>query len=272
MQINTGGWISSFGIWHEYIDEIQNAAQEYDLEISMIHIHIGSENTPESWVKSANIGLDFVRQFPSVTTLDLWGGFKMGIMPYEKTADLDKIWWAVKEKFEQFYEETGRKIELIVEPGKYVVINTCCFLGKINDIVDTWEYGYSFLRTNTGMNDMPRVAMYGIQEPIYIFNDETEKQDYVVVGHCCESADILTSELYDQEKVEPRSLNKAHPWDLFIVDWTWAYNASMSMKHYNSFPESAELLLRKDGSIVEIRRRQKREDVWRDEVDVIERN
>jgi len=55
MQINTGGWISSFGIWHEYLSEIKDALDEYNLEIKTIHIHIGSENTPESWVKSATI-------------------------------------------------------------------------------------------------------------------------------------------------------------------------------------------------------------------------
>ena len=269
MQINTGGWISSFGIWHEYLSEIKDALDEYNLEIKTIHIHIGSENTPESWVKSATIWLNFVKEFETVTTLDLWGGFKMWIMPYEKTADLQEIWNAVKSKFEEFYDETWRKIELVVEPGKYVTINTCCFLWKINDIVDTWEFGYKFLRTNTWMNDMPRVSMYGIQEPIYIMNDEKEKQNYVVVGHCCESADILTSELYDQEKVEPRSLNKSNIWDLFIVDWVGAYNSSMSMKNYNSFPESAELLLRKDWTIVKIRKRQKLEDIWRNEIEVV---
>ncbi len=269
MQINTWGWIASFGIWHEYISEVKELIEKYELEVVSIQIHIGSENTPESWVKSANIWLDFMRAFPSAIKMSLWGGFKMGIMPYEKTANLEEIWEAVKEKIEDFYQKTGRKIKLIVEPWKYLSINTCSFLWRVNDVVDTGEYWYQFIKTNTWMNDMPRVAMYGIQEPIYILNDEKEKEKYVVVGHCCESADILTSELYDQEKVEPRELNKANIGDLFIVDGVWAYNASMSMKHYNSFPESAELLLRKDGSIVEIRKRQKIEDIWENEIEVI---
>jgi hypothetical protein len=41
------------------------------LIISKIHIHIGSENTPESWVNSANIGLDFVEIFENANCLDL---------------------------------------------------------------------------------------------------------------------------------------------------------------------------------------------------------
>jgi len=43
----------------------------------------------------------------------------------------------------------------------------------------------------------------------------------------------------------------------------------MAMKNYNSFPESGELLLRKDGSIVEMRKRQKLEEIWGNELEII---
>jgi diaminopimelate decarboxylase len=59
------------------------------------------------------------------------------------------------------------------------------------------------------MNDMPRVAMYGVQEPLFIMNDSEEYCDYAVVGHCCESSDIITSKLYDAETIETRKLRKA---------------------------------------------------------------
>ena len=268
-QINTWGWISSFWIWHEKIDEIKQVAAKYNLNITKIHIHIGSENTPKSWVKSANIGLDFVRAFESVAILNMGWWFKMAIMDYEKKADLQEIGKAVQESFEKFYEETDRKIHLEVEPGKYLVINSWSFLAQVNDVVDTGKYGYKFIKVNTGMNDMPRVPMYGIQQPIYIMNNSQETEDYVVVGHCCESSDILTCQLHDQEMIEPKTLPKAEVWDLVVVDGVWAYNSAMAMKNYNSFPESGELLLRKDWSIVEIRKRQKLEDIWVNEVGVI---
>lgn len=267
--ISTWWETSSFGIWHEFIPEIKELVQLYNLEISKIHIHIGSENTPESWTNSANIWLDFVRQFPKVTTLDMWGWFKMAIMPYEKTADLQAIWKSVAEKFEEFYKETGRKIELEVEPWKYMVINSCCVVAKVDSIVNTGFDGYKFIRTNTWMTEMPRVTMYWVQQPITIINDSTEKEDYVVVWHCCESGDILTTKLYDQEILEPVSLNKASVGDLIVFDGTWAYNSSMSMKNYNSFPEAGELMIRTTWEIVEIRKREKPEDVWRNEIEVI---
>ena len=268
--IATGGLSSSFGIWYEYIPQIQEIAKKYDLKITKIHLHIGSENTPESWVETASIGLDFVKQFPFVDILDMWGGIKKAIMPYEKSADLQAIWEAVKVKFLKFYDETGRKIHLEMEPWKYMVINSWSVIAKVNDIVDTGKDGYTFVRTNTGMTDMPRVTMYGVQQPIIApFVKTEEEEDYVVVGHCCESGDILTSKLYDQEVIEPVRLPKLSRSDILVFEWTGAYNSSMSMKNYNSFPESAELLIKENGGIVEIRKREELEEIWRNEKVVI---
>jgi hypothetical protein len=47
--------------------------------------------------------------------------------------------------------------------------------------VDTGKNGYTFVRTNSGMTEMPRVPMYGIQEPIIVINDSQTKKEYVVV-------------------------------------------------------------------------------------------
>jgi hypothetical protein len=48
-----------------------------------------------------------------------------------------------------------------------------------------------------------------------------------------------------------------------------AYNSGMAIKHYNSFPESGELLLRENGEVVEIRTRQEVQDIWKNEKEVI---
>jgi diaminopimelate decarboxylase len=237
--------------------------------MTKIHIHIGSENTPESWTNSANIWLDFVRVFWKVTCLDMGGWFKKAIMPYEKSADLQAIWKSVADKFEDFYKQTWRKIDLEVEPWKYMVINSCSVIAKVDDIVNTGSEWYKFIRTNTWMTEMPRVAMYWVQQPITVMNNSKEKEDYVVVWHCCESCDILTCKLYDQEVIETISLPKVSIWDTLVIDWTWAYNSSMSMKNYNSFPEAGELLIRSSWEIVEIRKRQKLEDIWKNEIEVI---
>ena len=55
VKISTGGTTSSFGIWHDKLDEIIEISEKYNITLSKLHFHIGSENTPESWVNSANL-------------------------------------------------------------------------------------------------------------------------------------------------------------------------------------------------------------------------
>ncbi len=268
--ISTWWTTSAFGIWHEYTEKIQELAEKYKLKITKLHFHIWSENTPESWANSAEIGFKFIEKFPDIEIFDMWGGFKKAIMPYEKTTDLKSVWLSVAKTFEEFYKKTGRKIHLEIEPGKYLVINSCNMYAKIDDIVDTGKDGYTFIRTNTGMTELPRTPMYWVQQEIVIINSETEEREYVVVGHCCESWDLLTCKLYEQEEIETRKLNKANIWDSIIIWWVGAYNSSMSMKNYNSFPEAAEILILNSWEIKEIRKRQKLEDIWKNEINVID--
>lgn len=264
--ISTGWTTSSFGIWHEYIPQIKEIAKKYGLKITKIHLHIWSENTPESWVNTANIWLEFVKEFDEVKILNMWGWFKMAIMPYEKTVDLQAVWNAVKEKIQDFYKKTWRKLHLELEPWKYMVINACNVLCRVVDIVDTWEKWYTFVRTNSWMTEMPRVSMYGVQEPIFTINNSKNTKKYVVVWHCCESGDIITCKLYDQEVIEERELPELFIWDILVIEATWAYNTSMSMKNYNSYPEAGEIMIYKDWTIKEIRKREKLEEIWRNEI------
>ena len=60
------------------------------------------------------------------------------------------------------------------------------------------------------MTQMPRVTMYGVQQPIIAINNSKNAKKYVVVGHCCESGDILTTKLYDQETIEEVELSEVN--------------------------------------------------------------
>ncbi len=136
-KISTGGRSSSFGIWHEKMEEVQKIAEMYHLNITKLHFHIGSENSPEGWVASAEFGFPILEKFPTITHFDMGGGHKMAIMPFEKQADLQAIGNALALKFQNFYTKTGRKIHLEMEPGKYLTINSYSMITEIQDIVNT---------------------------------------------------------------------------------------------------------------------------------------
>ncbi len=87
-----------------------------------------------------------------------------------------------------------------------------------------------------------------------------------MVGHCCESGDILTPAPGDPELLATRSLPVAAIGDLCAIDGSGAYASSMAPKHYNSYPEAAEVLLNEAGAPRLIRKRQILEAIWENEV------
>lgn len=265
---NVGGPSSSFGIWHEWVPQVKEILQRYRLTAVRIHTHIGSGSDPEVWLKVAKMNFDLVRQFPDVVTLNLGGGYKVGRMPGEQSTDLQLVGKPVQAKFEEFAAETGRKIHLEVEPGTFLVANAGALLAKVEDVVSTGSDGYEFIKLDSGMTELLRPSIYGAQHPISLPQSVPEKsmRDYVVVGHCCESGDILTPAPGDPELLATRNLPEAKIGDYCVIEGVGAYASGMTPKHYNSYPEAAEVMLQADGTPRLIRRRQKLEDIWANEV------
>lgn len=255
---NVGGPASSFGIWHEFLPDVLKIAESHDLTISRIHSHIGSGSDPAVWERAASLTLDLVRQIPSVDTVNLGGGFKVARVESEKTTDLSLIGGKVKALFEAFADDDGRQLKLEIEPGTMLVARAGVILSKIQDIVSTGESGYTFYKLNAGMTEILRPSMYGAQHSFDILSRRPlgEGVEAVLVGHCCESGDILTPASGDPEELAPRVLPKAEVGDFCVIRDAGAYCAGMSAKNYNSFPEAPELLRTVDGDWRIIRKRQ----------------
>lgn len=122
------------------------------------------------------------------------------------------------------------------------------------------------------MTDVLRPSLYGAIHPITILpgsgksedvGDETES--VVVVGHCCESGDLMTPEAGEPESLGERELRKAEIGDIIIMDGSGAYCAGMSTKNYNSFPEAPEVFVDDKGDVHLIRARQAVEAIWGNE-------
>lgn len=270
LKTNVGGPASSFGIWYELLDQAAEIVEKYSLQVFRIHSHIGSGSDPKVWVKAAELTLNQVRRFPNVTHVNLGGGFKVGRMPDETSTDLQVVGAPVKAAFEAFAEETGRELHLEIEPGTYLAANTGCLLASVQDKTTTGKDGYVFLKLDTGMTEILRPTLYAAQQPMSVVpleepsTDETEA--VIVVGHCCESGDLLTPDPSDPGLLKERLMIKAEIGDLLVIDGAGAYCSSMPSKNYNSFPEVPEVLVRESGDLVLIRKRQTLDQVFQNEV------
>jgi diaminopimelate decarboxylase len=168
-------------------------------------------------------------------------------MPDEQTADLTDIGAHVSNMLEQFQKETGRDLHLEIEPGTFLTAGCGVLVAAVIDITDTGEEGYNFIRLDTGMNDILRPTMYGSLHPLHLHpknkGEGNKEVDYVVIGHNCESGDLLTPVRGNSEELMPRRLPQATIGDLLTIGAAGAYCASMRAKGYNFFKSAEEVFV-----------------------------
>ena len=265
---NVGGPDSAFGIWHEWADEAQAIVRRHGLKVVRIHTHIGSGSDPLVWQEVSAASLALVGRFPTVRTLNLGGGYKVARVATEKGTDPQVVGAPVKGAFEKFAATDGRQLRLEIEPGTFLVANAGAVLSRVQDIVSTGAR--EFLKLDSGMTEILRPSLYGSQHPVHLYPAQATgaTRDYVIVGHCCESGDLISCAPGEPETLATRTLPAARPGDLCVIGGAGAYCAGMSTKNYNSFPEAPEVLLRRDGSVALIRRRQSLEQILQNELPV----
>jgi diaminopimelate decarboxylase len=262
---NTGGPASSFGIWHEYLDDVKTIAKRHDLRLTRLHTHIGSGTDPDVWKRVTRMTLDLAARFPDVRTVNLGGGLKVGRVPGERTVDLDDVGAHVRDELVAFRAREGRELHLELEPGTYLVANAGFVVATVVDVVDTGREGYLFAKLDTGMTEVTRPSLYGAQHPIHVLAEGRDEVETVFVGPCCESGDILTPAPGDPEALGPRRGPRPAIGDLVVIGGTGAYCAAMSTFNYNSYPQAPEAMLEPDGSLRLLRRREPLDEVWRNE-------
>lgn len=266
---NVGGPSASFGIWHTDLERVVQTAREYELKITRLHTHIGSGSDPKVWQRCAALSLKLVSHLPEVTTVNLGGGYKVARMSTEVSTDLQRAGEPIAAQLREFARQDGRRLHLEIEPGTFFVANAGAVVATVIDVVDTGKEGHWFIKTDTGMTEILRPSLYGSQHPIVVIPrlaEERPTKDYLVVGHCCESGDLLTPEPGNPEGLLARTLTEARIGDPIVIDGSGAYCAAMSSKNYNSFPEAPEVIVGRDGTFHLVRRRQTLEQVLQNEM------
>lgn len=232
LKISTGHRHSKFGISVEQRDELLALVRQYDIQVHGIHIHTGSEILAlEVFQKMAVVLLDLARNIPTVKVADFGGGIKVPFKPGESGTDLPGLGAMLDEDLARFEKETGRSLELWMEPGKFLVSEAGYLLVTVNVVKRTPDV--TFVGVDSGLNQLIRPMMYdAYHEIVNVSNPDGAKKTYTVVGNVCET-DTLGSD---------RQLSEVREGDLLVLKNAGAYGYSMA-SNYNSRFRPAEVLI-----------------------------
>ncbi|MBW2996569.1 diaminopimelate decarboxylase [Candidatus Woesearchaeota archaeon] len=276
---NTGDKYSCFGIHLTDLERALEIANDKGVIFDQVHDHIGSGGDPEKWRGNIDILLQgFVGSyFPDAETVSFGGGLREARMPDETPADIQELGRYAALKIEDFYECTGRKLRMEIEPGTYVVANSGFLITKVIDKKQTGPDGFEFLIVDGGMEVNTRPLLYGSKHPFYVVSKdgellssefELDKLDpntskKVIVGKCCESGD--SQSLDEEGHILERLMADPKVGDYVVIGGAGAYCSSMSPFNYNSHLQCREALLREDGAINVIRMPQQRKQITQNE-------
>jgi diaminopimelate decarboxylase len=252
---NTGGEWSKHGIWHTQLEECLRLGREAGVKIHGLHMHIGSGTDFEHLAQVCGAMVRAARHLGAdLEVISAGGGLPI---PYRKnqaridTAAYYTLWDNARKEIER---TAGHPIRLEVEPGRYLVAESCSLITQIRSIkkVD----GNLFYLVDAGFDSLVRPAMYGAYHEISIVAADGRElgpdHDVVVAGPLCESGDVFTQE--EGGVVVTRRLPEARVGDYLVLHDAGAYGAAMS-SNYNTRRLAPELLVA-DGQVEVIRARQ----------------
>ena len=261
-KVVTAGKKTKFAIAEEDIDKIFEIADKYDLKIVGINQHIGSGFLdPTPYIDAVTNLLRIADRFENLEFIDFGGGY--GI-PYHKLDDekpfpMEDFKTKLEPVLDEFVGRYGKAPLFKSEPGRYCVAEGSVILSRVQAIKT--NSGIKYVGCDTGMNTLIRPAMYDSYHDIEVIRNgkvvdrdgNADMETVNVSGPICETGDLIA---------KGRLLPKAQTGALLAILDTGAYGYSMASS-YNSRPRPAEVMITREGKVVQIRRRETIEDLFR---------
>ena len=259
-KVITAGKKTKFAIAEEDIDKIFEIVDKYDLKIVGINQHIGSGFLdPKPYIDAVTNLLRIADRFDNLEFIVFGGGY--GI-PYHKLDDekpfpMEDFKVKLEPVLDEFVQRYGKTPLFKSEPGRYCVAEGSVILSRVQAI--KVNAGIKYVGCDTGMNTLIRPAMYDSYHDIEVIRDgkvvdrdgNNDMETVNVSGPICETGDLIA---------KGRLLPKAKTGDLLAILDTGAYGYAMASS-YNSRPRPAEVMITKEGKVVQIRRRETIEDL-----------
>jgi diaminopimelate decarboxylase len=234
-KIMTGGALTKFGILLQDVEQVKAIVRQYRLRVVGLHEHTGSGITRAESVYQAMQNLLAIatpENFPDLRFVDFGGGFKVPYKPDEERIDYAAFGAEITRIFTAFCKTYGRDLELLFEPGKYIVAEAGVMLVTINNLKS--NRGRLIAGCDAGFPQLIRPVFYDAYHHIVnLTNPGGAVKTYDVCGNICETGDHFAKE---------RPLPEIREGDVLCIENAGAYCYAMGGV-YNLRPMPAEVVI-----------------------------
>ncbi len=184
--------------------------------------------------------------------INIGGGIGIPYRPEQQAVPYEKIAAGVQQAYQQkIVANDLDPMKLFMECGRVITGPYGFLVTRVRHIKDTYR---KYVGLDACMANLMRPALYGAYHHITVIGKEEQSctETYDVTGSLCENNDKFAIQ---------RLLPKVDVGDILVIHDTGAHGYAMGFQ-YNGKLRSAELLLREDGSVLQIRRAETPEDYF----------
>ena len=179
-----------------------------------------------------------------VEFVNLGGGIGIPYKPEQKPVSYRRIAEGIKKAYNEIIVKNKlNPIKIFTECGRVITGPYGYLITKVRHIKHIYK---DYVGTDASMANLMRPAMYGAYHHITVLGKENAPKNHIydVTGSLCENNDKFAVK---------RQLPEILPGDILVIHDTGGHGFAMGF-NYNGKLRSAELLLRKNGSVMQIRR------------------
>ncbi|QIA06879.1 diaminopimelate decarboxylase [Draconibacterium halophilum] len=249
---------AKYGFTHDQMIEGYRILKEKGVKHFGIHTMVASNELDSSYfVETAELLFKLIVEVYEKTGVkiefvNMGGGIGIPYKPGEKPVDLEFVSAGVKKHYDDILIKAGlAPLKLFFESGRAITGPYGYLVTKVRHIKKTYK---TYAGLDACMTNLMRPALYGAYHHITVMGKENDEATikYDVTGSLCENNDKFAID---------RMLPEIEPDDILVIHDTGAHGHSMGF-NYNGKLKSAELLLRENGNVAEIRRAETLEDYF----------
>ncbi|MBR5581768.1 MAG: diaminopimelate decarboxylase [Treponema sp.] len=249
---------AKYGLTREQIFEAYKICKDRGVKRFGLHTMVASnELNPDYFVETAQLLFTLAVELKekvgvSVEFVNLGGGIGIPYRPEQMAVDYDYVARGIKAVYDKTIVPAGLDpLKICWECGRPI---TGPYGWLVTRALHQKHIYREYIGVDASMADLMRPGMYGAYHEVTVSGKEAaaKTETYDVVGSLCENCDKFAVQ---------RQLPKIDIGDLLIIHDAGAHGRAMGF-NYNAKLRCGELLLREDGSVVQIRRKETVDDYF----------